>query len=99
MRAAALGAVLALALSGSASAATYTWKMSSYPPQRWNNSNCWTKSGGGTGFPDEHDTAIFTGEAWIDQMGQACKVEKLQFTGSGDATLKFEASLDRKSVV
>ena len=91
LRAAALGAVLALALSGSASAATYTWKMSSYPPQRWNNSNCWTKSGGGTGFPDEHDTAIFTGEAWIDQMGQACKVEKLQFTGSGDATLKFEA--------
>ena len=67
LRVAALGAVFALALAGTALAAgdTYTWK-DSVPSGIWNDSNNWTKSGSGTGYPGAGDTAIFTKTAEID---------------------------------
>ena len=86
LRVAALGAVIALALAGTALAETYTWK-DSVPSGSWNDSNNWTKSGSGTGYPGATDTAIFTKDAEITTLERPSTVDELKFTGTGTAKL------------
>lgn len=86
LRVAALGAVIALALAGTALAETYTWK-DSVPSGSWNDSNNWTKSGSGTGYPGATDTAIFTKDAEITTLEGPSTVDELKFTGTGTAKL------------
>ena len=109
LRVAALGAVIALALAGTALAETYTWK-DSVPSESWNDSSNWT-SGSGTGYPGATDTAIFTKDAEITTLEGPSTVDELKFTGTGTAKLTLndnvvgrflkvkKIAVDRKSVV
>ena len=86
LRVAALGAVFALALAGTALAETYTWK-DSVLSGSWNESSNWTKSGSGTGYPGAADTAIFTKDAEISTLGGPSTVDELKFTDNATLTL------------
>ena len=90
LRVAALGAVIALALAGTALAETYTWK-DSVPSESWNDSSNWT-SGSGTGYPGATDTAIFTKDAKITNLENPSKVAELKFTGNATLTLSDTSS-------
>lgn len=85
LRVAALGAVIALALAGTALAETYTWR-DSVLSGSWNDSNNWT-SGSGTGYPGATDTAIFTKDAKITNLENPSKAAELKFTGNATLTL------------
>ena len=91
LRVAALGAVIALALAGTALAETYTWK-DSVLSGSWNESSNWTKSGSGTGYPGAADTAIFTKDAKITNLENPSKVAELKFTGNATLTLSDTSS-------
>lgn len=86
LRVAALGAVIALALAGTALAETYTWR-DSVLSGNWNDSSNWTKSGSGTGYPGAADTAIFTKDAEIINLENPSKAAELKFTDNATLTL------------
>ena len=83
LRVAALGAVIALALAGTALAETYTWK-EGVTSGAWNNPSNWTA---GSGYPGDGDTAIFTKSAEITALENPSKVAELKFTGNATLTL------------
>lgn len=90
LRVAALGAVFALALAGTALAATYTWK-EGVTSGAWNNPSNWTA---GSGYPGDGDTAIFTKSAEITALGTPSKVKELKFEGTDNVTLTLDDGSD-----
>ena len=82
--AAALGAVFALALAGTALAADGTWKGEGYDPHSW------TSLGGNWDgdIPDEGDKATFPTDAKITDIGGASfTLRELVFSGNATLTL------------
>lgn len=83
LRVAALGAVFALALAGTALAADGTWKGEGYDPHSW------TSLGGNWdgGIPDEGDKATFPKDANITDIGTPFTLRELVFSGNVTLTL------------
>ena len=87
LRVAALAAVLALGLAGTALAAIKTWKGGGTDPHKWDADDNWTPS-----KPTGTDTAIISTDATITTLDADASVAILGFVEGGKLTVNIAAN-------